>query len=104
MTSGSASSKYDVGPGEELEVSIYTRSTSGAKFTLVDSNSKLAAPWASDVEVVHSGSGDPEELPTHKTINTTYIRGPASVKVKAESIGSRWSTHNFLVVFSVYNP
>lgn len=92
-------------PGEELEVSIYTRSVAGAKFTLVDATNKLAAPLASDVEVKHSGTGeDPEEIPTHKAISSTNIVGPASIKVKAESIGSRWSTQNFLVVFSVYNP
>jgi hypothetical protein len=92
-------------PGEELEVSIFTRSVAGAKFTLQDATSKTAAPWASDVEVKHSGNGeDPEESPTHKAITTTNIKGPASIKVKAESIGSRWSTQNFLVVFSVFNP
>jgi hypothetical protein len=97
--------KYDVSYGEELEVSVYTRSVAGAKFTVEDPTSKLAAPWASDVAVKHAGSGeDPEEIPTHKAITSTKITGPASVKVKAESIGSRWTTQNFLVVFSVYNP
>ena len=91
-------------PGEELEVSVYTRSTSGAKFTISDATNKSAAPWASDVAVKHAGSGeDPEEIPTHKTATTTKIKGPVSVKVKAEAIGSRWSTSNFLVVFSVYS-
>ena len=102
--SGSGSAKYDVMPGEELEVSIYTRSVKGAKFTCSEASSKLAKPWVADVTVMHAGTGeDPEEIPTHKTITTTNIRGPASVKVKAESLGSRWSTENFLVVFSIYS-
>jgi hypothetical protein len=86
-------------------VSVYTRSVAGAKFTIDDPTSKLAAPWASDVSVKHAGSGeDPEEIPTHKAITSTNIMGPASIRVKAESIGSRWSTQNFLVVFSTFNP
>ena len=91
-------------PGETLEVAIYTRSVKGAKFTCSEASSKLAKPWVSDVTVMHAGTGtDPEEITTHKTITTTNIQGPASVKVKAESLGSRWSTENFLVVFSVYS-
>jgi hypothetical protein len=101
---GNGFSKYDIGAGEELEVSIYTRSISGAKFTIVDANDKSAVPWVSDVVVKHDGTGDAEEPPSHKVINTTTIKGPASVKVKVESIGSRWSTQNMLVVFSVLNP
>ena len=83
---------------------MYTRETSGAKFTVVDANSKTATPWISDVDVKHTGSDDPEAIPSHVIVTKTNIKGPASVKVKAESIGSRWTTQNFLVVFSVLNP
>jgi len=101
---GSNSTKYDIGAGEELQVSVYTRSVSGAKFTLVEASSKHAAPWVSDVVLTHTGTGDTEEPPSHKTLNDTPIKGPASVKVKIDAIGSRWSTQNMLVVFSVLNP
>lgn len=91
-------------PGEELEVSVYTRSVTGASFTVVDGTSKNATPYVSDVVVKHTGADDAEAIPTHAIITKTNIKGPASVKVKAESVGSRWTTQNMLVVFSVLNP
>lgn len=99
--SGHGSCTYDIAAGEELEVTIYTRSTAGAKFTLTDTNHSKA-PWVENVEVKHSGTDDINETPSHETITKEKIVGPASVKVKADSNGGRWSTHNFLVVFSVY--
>jgi hypothetical protein len=104
LRSGSGSAKYDLSAGEELEISVYTRSITGANFSVVDGNSKSAAPWVSDVPIKHTGPDDAEAIPTHASITKTNIKGPASVKVKAESIGSRWTTQNFLVVFSVLNP
>jgi hypothetical protein len=86
-----------------LEVTVYTRSTAGAKFTLTDSNHSKA-PWVENVEVLHSGTEDMDETPTHMEITKEHIVGPASVKVKADSNGGRWSTHNFLISFSVFNP
>jgi hypothetical protein len=101
--SGHHSCTYDIAAGEELEVTVYTRSTAGAKFTLTDSN-HAKAPWVENVEVKHDGTDNMDETPSHLMITKEHIIGPASVKVKADSNAGRWSTHNFLVVFSVYNP
>jgi hypothetical protein len=104
LYSGSGSVKYDMNPGEEMEISVYTRSMTGAKFTVVDANNKAATPWISDIDVKHTGPDDAEAIPSHVIVTKTNIKGPAAIKVKAESIGSRWTTQNFLVVFSVLNP
>ena len=81
---------------------MYTRSVLGAKFTLTDVNHNKA-PWVENVEVKHSGTEDVNETPSHEVITKEKIAGPASVKVKADSAAGRWSTQNFLVVFSVYS-
>jgi hypothetical protein len=99
--SGHGSTSYEIGEGEELEVSIYTRSTSGAKFTVTDVN-KEKVPWVTNFDVTHTGTDDAEEPPTHEMLTKTKISGPASVKVKADSNAGRWSTNNFLVVFWIY--
>ena len=102
-TSGHHSCTYDIAAGEELEISIYTRSTAGAKFTVVDSQ-HAKAPWVENFQVVHSGTDDMNETPSHMVITKEHIVGPANVKVKADSNAGRWSTHNFLIVFTVFNP
>ena len=101
--SGHGSCTFDITANEELEISIYTRSTSGAKFTVVDTL-QGKAPCVENALVKHAGTESVEEIPTFMTITEEKIIGPASVKLKADSIAGRWSTHNFLVVFTVYSP
>jgi hypothetical protein len=98
--SGHGSETVDVNAGELLEVSVYTRATAGALFSLTDANSKKQ--YTDDVSVQHQGDGvDDNELPTSVILNTgKLIQGPCKVKVKADSKGSRFSTHNYLLVFS----
>lgn len=84
-----------------MEISVYTRSLPGAKFSITDVNHGNA-PWVENVEVKHLGTDDTTELPTHAVITKEKIVGPASLKVKADSNAGRFSTHNFLVVFTVY--
>mmetsp|Transcript_25173 Transcript_25173/g.53669 ORF Transcript_25173/g.53669 Transcript_25173/m.53669 type:complete len:423 (+) Transcript_25173:220-1488(+) len=97
-TSGSVT--YDIYPGEELEIAVYTRSNSGAKFSV----SSGKTTFVGDVEAKHIGE-DFEILPTKVQLTKTKIKGPDSIKVKADSMGSRFtrSTSNFLVVLSVYD-
>lgn len=99
----SGSVTFDVYPDEELNVTVYTRSTTGAKFTVSDALHKSGTTWACDVTVQH-GVNDPLKLPSHVTLTKTNIKGPVSVKLKAESMGSRFaaSSSNYLIVFSVY--
>jgi hypothetical protein len=100
-TSGSAT--FDIYPGEELKITVYTRSMSGAKFTVSDAHNKNGTTWVGDVVVKHNNT-DITKMPTHVELTKTNIKGPVSVKVKAENLGSRFatSTANFLVVFEAY--
>jgi hypothetical protein len=86
-----------------LDITIYTRSTAGAKFTVTDVN-HTQAPWVENFEVKHHGTDDISETPSHISITGAdkKIVGPQQVKVKADSHAGRWSTNNFLVVFTVY--
>lgn len=100
---GSGSITYDIIPDEELEVSIYTRSTAGAKWTISDAKNKNGTTWVGDVETKHVG--DDLELPSsHFKLTKANIKGPVSIKIKAESFGGRWTSEKFLVVVSVFNP
>ena len=101
--SSSDSATFDIYPGEELNVTVYTRSLVGAKITVSDATNKTGTTWAGDVVVKHDNA-DITKLPSHVSVTETNIKGPASVKVKAETMGSRFvaTTNNYLVVFSVY--
>lgn len=95
------STTFNIFPGEELNVTVFTRSTTGAKFTVVDAHGNTT--YAYNVTVKHH-SDDEKKLPSNVSVTKANIKGPASVKVKAESMGSRFvtSASNYLVVFSVY--
>jgi hypothetical protein len=90
----------EVKAGETLDISVYTHSTAGAKFGLTDTNKKTPLNGGEQVEVMHLGTDDPLENPSSKKITLAPISGPINVKVKADSNASRFSTHNFLLVFS----
>ena len=92
----------DIQAGEELEIAVYTRSTIGAKFTVSDA--KGGPTWATDVPIKHD-SEDLEKMPSNVTITKENIKGPATVEVKAKSMGGRFAgSTNYLVVFSVRSP
>lgn len=92
---------HEIAEDEEVEVSIYTRSPDGGKFTITDVNHSHA-PWVESFEVKHTGSAEADAKPTHTIVTKEKISGPQSIKIKADSNAGRWSTLNFLVVFSVY--
>lgn len=84
-----------------MDITIYTRSTAGAKFCVVDAKTK--AEIIPNVEIKHTGGETDKDMPTHKYLTgETKIQGPVSVKVKADSNAGRFATHNFLAVFTVY--
>lgn len=89
----------DVLANESVQVSVFTRSLAGATFTLTDSEG-TKTQLSGEVLVKHSGTDDENEIPTSTTINNEMIKGPMKLKVKADSLGSRFSTINFLLVFS----
>ncbi len=86
-----------IGADEEADVWIYTRSTTGADFSIVDEYKKELVP---STHAKHpSGVDDVNDAPSrfHLTV-TGKIRGPKTIKVKAKS-GSMFSyTEKFLVV------
>jgi len=92
---------FEVYPGEELNVTVYTRSTTGAKFTVSDAQNKTT--WA-DKEPVKCPHSDVTKLPEHVVMTKANIKGPLSVKVEAKTMGSRFAatSSNYLIVFSVY--
>ena len=69
--------------------------------SVTDADNKSAKPFVEGVESKHGGTADLSEYPTSKTINEgSKIVGPVKLKVKLDSKASRWSTNNFLVVFT----
>ena len=97
---GHGSEVVTVPAGFELLVTVHTRSTAGGNFSLHNADSKdtLHAP----VLVKHNGTDDPSERPTHANLNEhNKISGPIKVKVKVDSNAGRFSTQNFLMVFTM---
>jgi hypothetical protein len=92
----------EFGAGEEVEVTVWTRSTSGAAFSVTHAEHKHGAPYVENVQVKHFGSDDVTEPPTCVTLTKEHIVGPCKIKVKADSHAGRFSTHNYMVVFNVY--
>lgn len=97
---GSGSASFSVGEGEELDITVYTRSKAGSKFSIVDSKTKKEI--LPSVEVKHTGGDTDLDMPSHKVLTEAKLTGPMSVKVKADSNAGRFTTHNFLTVFAVY--
>ena len=97
--SGHGSKVIDIAANESVQVSIFTRSLAGATFTLTDSEGNKAQ-LSGEVLAKHNGTDDENEIPTSTIINQEMIAGPLKLKVKADSLGSRFSTINFLLVFS----
>lgn len=94
---------FNVQPGEELEITVYTRSLTGAKISVSNANDKAGTPLVPDVNIKHNNA-DNDQPPSHVCVTKTRIKGPKSIKVKAETMGSRFvaSASNYLVVFEVH--
>lgn len=82
---------------------MWTRSVTGAKFTIVDQDDK-SAPMIDGKEAKHTGKDDLTARPTETKITreTEKIVGPRKIKVKVDSISSRMSLEKYLVAFCVY--
>lgn len=101
---GHGSETIDIKAGETCEISVFTRSTAGALFTLTDADAKTH--FLDNVEAKHTGNGDVDsERPTCIVLNEgsdKRVAGPVKLKIKADSHASRFSTHNFLLVFAFH--
>lgn len=98
---GSGSTSLEIAAGEFVEIEVWTRSTAGGGFTVVDNNDKKKV-YMDKVEVKHQGDGSESERPTCITMTKERIAGPKHIKLKAESNAGRFSCHNYLVVFKFY--
>mmetsp|Transcript_20730 Transcript_20730/g.48086 ORF Transcript_20730/g.48086 Transcript_20730/m.48086 type:complete len:434 (+) Transcript_20730:153-1454(+) len=96
---GSGSESVEVPSGMSVQTTIITRSTSGALFTLTDSDTKEVLSQK-EIEVIHKDEKLP--LPTRVLLKEEKIKGPVKLKVKAISNASRFTTHNFLIAFSLF--
>ena len=98
--SGTGSSTFEVAADEEVKIAAHTASIIGAKFSITNADTK--APFVEGAEVQHKGTADPKEQPTKVELTTTNISGPVKLKIKGDSMGSRWTSQNFCLVFNVY--
>jgi hypothetical protein len=98
--SGHGSEVFELAAGESCEIAAFTRSTDGAKFALTNADTK--ATLIENVLVVHTGTDDVAELPTSLPVSKDRIQGPMKLKVKADSNAGRFSTHNYLLVCTIY--
>ena len=99
LCSGSGSHKVDIDVGEEVEVSIWTRSKAGAKWSIKDDDKTTLVE---DVEAKHNGGDEPSDKPTQTILTKERISGPCSLKVSAISNGGRFTSERFLVAFCIY--
>lgn len=95
---GHGSETMEIPAGMSVVVTVITRSTAGAQFTITDGSSKAAL--SKPVEVVHKDENAP--IPTRGVLNESKIQGPKNIKIKADSNASRFTSHNFLLAFSFY--
>lgn len=99
-----ASHSFDIFAGEEAEISVFTRGTSGAFFSLADGSSKKGVSYVEKVNVTHVGPTDELSPPSSILLTESIgrIKGPAKIKVKADSKGGRFSAENYLIVGKVF--
>jgi len=95
-----------IAKGEELEINVYTRGTSGANFLVSESPSKKTI--VEEVAVIHTGvdGSDPNDLtmmPTSVTLTEGgRIKGPLSVRIKGQTKGGVFGSESFLVVANFF--
>ena len=92
--------KITIGADEEADILIFTRSTVGADFHILDESKKDLVP---NVSVKHTGADDDAAPPTRYHLTAPgKIQGPVTFKVKGTSTGSMFSsTERYLVVSNV---
>jgi len=99
---GHGSCSHKIGADEQVSITVYTKASAAAKMTVVDGSNKGAPPFVNNFIVKHDGGSTAADRPTSTEITTERINGPVNLKVKADTMGSRWTTFNFLVVYNVY--
>mmetsp|Transcript_11201 Transcript_11201/g.16380 ORF Transcript_11201/g.16380 Transcript_11201/m.16380 type:complete len:470 (-) Transcript_11201:251-1660(-) len=96
-----ASIQVDLNANEKMRVEVYSKSVSGAKFSINDASKKTLVK---DVVVKHNGKvDDPNETPTCVAVTTDDVKGPGKLKIRADSLSGRFQSNNYLVVANVYS-
>jgi len=97
----SGTHKVDIAEGEEVSISVWTRSKAGGKFSIFDNDTKASIDV--DVEAKHTGGELPTDKPTETVITTNgKIKGPIKLKISCNSNGGRFTTERFLLAFNIY--
>jgi hypothetical protein len=102
IQSGHNSQTLDVGADESVTITVYTRSTSGAVFTLHDNKQKTMIQ--DGVVAIDRSEKEDDPVDTRMTVLTEKpIAGPASLKIKVDSKAGRFTTQNYFLVFAYKN-
>lgn len=102
LQSGHNSQTLEVGAGESVTITIYTRSTAGAVFSLHDNKQKTMLK--DGVVAMDRSEQEDDPVETRMTVLTeTAIAGPASLKIKVDSKAGRFTTQNYFLVFAFKN-
>jgi hypothetical protein len=89
----SGSHQLTLEAGEIADISVHTRSGSGAKFDVINCTTKVSV---ADTNVAHKGTSADTDMPSNVTI-VKDLKGPGTFKVKASSNSSMFSSDNFLI-------
>jgi hypothetical protein len=101
VLSGHASEVVEVPAQQTVEVSVYTRSSVGGMFCIHDNDKKTTI--VDDILVKDADGATDHDVATSTVLTNVPIQGPIEIKIKANSNASRFSTHNYLLVFKFKN-
>jgi len=85
--------------GEKAEIYVYTRSCSGALFSVLDEEKKVLV---SEIHVVHTGGDDLDTDPPTCCDVTQDLKGPGTFTIKAILNARQMRSENFFVVSNVF--
>jgi len=99
---GSSSIMVPLKANEKMEIIIFTRSTSGGKFTVVDADNNDSVLFEAK-NVKHTGGSDLKVDPPTRVTIAENVQGPCKVKVKVVSASGRFSSGgSFLIIGKIF--
>ncbi len=100
----SASFKLTINADEEVDLSIYTRATSGASFSVINADTK--EQLIPKVDAIHQGLSGERHSPSsfHLTPagRLSGTSGALNLKIKGEAYKTKVSSESFLLVANIY--
>jgi hypothetical protein len=96
-------STVDVPKGGEMEVMVFTRSTTEVTISVVDEHHKSTI-YAPEVPVKHTGGSGENDQPTSVLITKSRIKGPVTARIRIDCKGgSRFHTAgNYMVACNIF--